>query len=48
MSVTYFYTVDNGQTITSAGTSSTSGNTLNTDELMVVGSGRSPVKSSAP
>jgi autotransporter passenger strand-loop-strand repeat protein len=39
MSVTYYYTVDNGQTVTSAGTSSTSGNTLNTDEMMLVGSG---------
>lgn len=39
MSVTYYYTVDNGQDVTSASTSSTSGNTLNTDELMVVTSG---------
>lgn len=39
MSVTYYYTTDNGAIVTSAGTSSTSGNVLNTNEMMLVGSG---------
>lgn len=39
MSVTYIYAVDSAGDLTSAGTSSTSGNTLETNELMWVTSG---------
>ena len=34
MSVTYIYSVDSAGDLTSAGTSSTSGNTLSTNELL--------------
>src|SRR5579859_7827557 len=39
MSVTYIYSIDSAGDLTSASTNSTSGNTMNTDELLWVTSG---------